>query len=325
MLDLDEKMENISHKVMTKVPIVFCFDDRLILPAGVCVHSLLFHAGPDTYYDIFIFHSASCSFPTSGYLEKLYGQFDNFSLTYMDVGHIFSDAFEIRNITSASYYRLLIPKLITHYDKVMYHDVDVIFREDQSHLFFSTDMSGYYVAGVNFTGGLEKSGRKYLNKLDLDWKTYILSGNVIFNLALMRQDGLVQIFEERVKKSTYIYQDMDIINIVCKGKIKRLPPTFCGTVEIFGFAARRNNPELYTTAELADVLLNGTIHYNGVKPWQSYCPNMDIWWEYYRKSVFYEPEFYYNFFFNKLDEYDRLPLLKRIKILARYFINGKLN
>ncbi|MEI2274387.1 glycosyltransferase family 8 protein [Sphingobacterium sp. ML3W] len=309
---------------MNIIPIVFCFDDRLILPAGVCITSLLEHARPDTFYDIFILHASSCSYPSTGYLERLNERYVNFKINYRNVGTVFSDAFEIRNITVAAYYRLMIPDVISEYDKVMYHDVDVIFREDLSELFNSTDMSNYYVGGVSFTGGLQKQERAYLSKLQLNWQEYILSGNLILNLSLLRKDNIVMQFKKEVERSKYRYQDMDIINIVCKGKIKRLPPVFCGTIEIFELASKQQRQSLYSPAELAAVLQIGIVHYNGPKPWNTYCPNMDLWWEYYRNSLYYDPQFYFEFFYLKLDEYDRLPLLKRVKILARYFLKGRL-
>lgn len=309
---------------MNIVPVVFCFDDHLTLPAAVCISSMLEHAKPDTFYDIFILHASDCHYPSTGYLEKLHERYDNFEISYRNVGTVFSGAFEIRNITIAAYYRLMIPEVIVEYDKVMYHDVDVIFRDDLSELFHSTDMDNYYVAGVSFSGGLEKQERAYLAKLKLDWQEYILSGNLILNLALLREDNIVVQFKKQVEQFKYRYQDMDIINIVCKGKIKRLPPVFCGTIEIFGLASKQQQQLLYSQVELAAVLQNGIVHYNGPKPWNTYCPNMDLWWAYYRDSVYYDPQFYFEFFYQKLDEYDRLSLLKRVKILIRYFIKGRL-
>ena len=72
-----------------------------------------------------------------------------------------------------------------------------------------------------------------------------------------------------------------------------------------------------------DPLLYSNIHYNGVKPWKDWCPNMDQWWEYYRKSPIYDPAFYFSFFNNKLEYLDQLSLIKRLKILLRYFILGR--
>lgn len=43
---------------MNIVPIAFAFDNNLILPACVCISSLMMNANEDTFYDIFILHSA---------------------------------------------------------------------------------------------------------------------------------------------------------------------------------------------------------------------------------------------------------------------------
>ena len=76
--------------------------------------------------------------------------------------------------------------------------------------------------------------------------------------------------------------------------------------------------------EAIEVALNkGTLHYNGHKPWKKYCVNFDIWWEYYRNSPFFDPHFYFEFYYSKLDELDQLSLWKRIKIWLRYFIIRK--
>ena len=42
---------------MVKIPIVFCFDSRIILGAAVTIKSLIEHAEETTCYDIRIFHS----------------------------------------------------------------------------------------------------------------------------------------------------------------------------------------------------------------------------------------------------------------------------
>ena len=43
---------------MNIVPIVYAFDNNLMLPACVCIFSLMSNAREDTFYDIFILHSA---------------------------------------------------------------------------------------------------------------------------------------------------------------------------------------------------------------------------------------------------------------------------
>ena len=80
---------------------------------------------------------------------------------------------------------------------------------------------------------------------------------------------------------------------------------------------------LFNSELIENAIQNGNLHFNGHKPWKKYCINFDIWWEYYRKSPFYDEKFYFDFFYSKLDELDQLSLWKRIKILVRYFVYGR--
>ncbi|UIR56008.1 glycosyltransferase family 8 protein [Sphingobacterium sp. SRCM116780] len=306
---------------MKIIPIVFCFDDNWEMPAGVCITSLLENANIDTFYDIFILYSSQSTFVQYDRLSALMNRYKNCKITYRSVGNQFEKAFQIRGITNSTYFRLLIPELIPEYDKIMYHDVDVIFRQDLAEIFESTDLTDFYVAGVTSPGGLNEGVKKDRLKLGLDSKDYILAGNIIFNNALLRQDGIVELFKKEVQTSQYQFQDMDIINIVCKGKTKRMAPVFCATIQIFNLAANQVKQDYYSLTELKEAEKMGIVHYNGPKPWVKYCPNFDIWWEYYRRSIFFDSKYYFDFFNDKIDEYDRLSLKKRIKILVRYFTN----
>jgi len=304
---------------MKKTPIVFCFDDNLLMPAGTCLSSLLKNANSDTFYDIFILHDEKAKFITSKYLEKLRDKYKNFSITYRSVGKAFEDAFEIRGITKACYYRLLIPEIIPEYDKIMYSDVDVIFREDQSDVFFNTNMEDFYVAGVSTPYSDISDYTR--NVIKIESSKYIASGNLIFNSKKILEDKILDKFKKLAKKA-WKYQDMDVINIACKGKIKYLSPSFCIVVTA---AEILSSPEQqYYDKKIAEHASRfGTIHYNGTKPWKTWCVNFDIWWEYYRKSIFFDSKFYFDFYKDKYDEYDKLSLYKRIKILVRYFKNNR--
>lgn len=307
------------------IPIVFCFDTNMELQAGVCITSLLLNAKPDTFYDIYILHGEQDSFENSK-LNKFSLLFGNCRIQYRCVGNAFESAFEIRGITIATYYRLLIPEIIQEYDKIIYSDVDVIFRNDLSGIFESTDVTGYYIGGVVDALGLKKDYHDYIEKeLGLSWTEYTCAGNLILNLALLRQDDIVGCFIDKVKTSAYKYQDQDILNIVCRGKILRMPPAFCYSADVTLYAANRLEQTLFTLEELLLAQEEGIVHYTGPKPWWGWCPNFDIWWEYYRKSIYFDPKVYYDFYMNKQSnaDYDCLSLWKRIKILIRYFKNGR--
>lgn len=311
---------------MKVVPIAFAFDENLIFPAGVCIHSLLINANPDTFYDIFILGSSKKELDLSS-LDKLKDSYTNFSIKYRKVASTFDDSFEIRGITPATYYRLMIPDFVPEYDKIIYSDVDVIFREDLSLWYEQTHLKDEYVAGVNSLSHLNRDTDDYYRKdLMIDSSKIIYAGNIILNSKKIREDGLGDKFKEHAFKK-YRFQDLDIINIVCKDRIKYMAPGFCLTTDITEFASmdKASLTSIWSEADIEHALKKGIVHYNGQKPWIGGCINFDIWWEYYRKSPYFDQCLYYRFFDNMLNHLDSLSLLKRIKILLRYFIFGKYN
>lgn len=309
---------------MNIVPIVFAFDNNLILPACICISSLMMNAKEDTFYDIFILYSSKIELEKEQ-LNKLSVLYKNCKINYKVVDGTFDNAFEIRGITAATYYRLLIPELIPEYDKIIYADVDIIFRMDLSSV-YNFDLGNNYIAatrelGMNFT----EDGKKYIHSMkELSLGKYIQAGFIIINSKVLKNENMISQFKTWSKKKLR-FQDQDILNIVCKERILYLSLEYNMTDYSYLFAMRK--PELLKdlfSCETIDFAINhGNIHFNGHKPWKKYSVNFDVWWEYYRKSPFFDEKFYFEFFYTRLNELDQLSLWKRIKILVRYFVYGK--
>ena len=308
---------------MRTIPIVLTFDNNMSLPAAVCISSMMQSANVDTFYDFYILYSNRR--PAIIGADKLLKTYSNMRFTYRDVGDVFNGAYEVRGITAAAYYRLLAANVVPEYDKVIYADVDMIFRLDLSDL-YECDLSDYYYGAVYAINlNLDYSGRKHVKSIGLVPGDYYLSGFSVMNLRKIREDNLIPFFVELASRN-YKYQDQDIMNIVCKNKILSIPYVYSMTVS--AFEAVSYNTKLLETKYLhnpfdRDPLVYSNIHFNGVKPWKDWCPNMDQWWECYRKSPIYDPAFYFNFFHNKLEYLDQLSLMKRIKILLRFFVFGR--
>lgn len=308
---------------MNRIPIVFAFDNKLAMPAAVCFYSLLANALPSTVYDIYILHRRGEALNLDA-VRRVMAQFSESTLTLREVGDEFDSSFEIRGITTPAYYRLLIPTLLPEHDHVIYSDVDVIFRSDLTEI-YNVDLEGCYFGGVNAIAELDKDMASYYKNLGLDPSKIIYSGNLLFNSKALRDNPAVMKEMMSLAQKKFKFQDMDVINIVCRDKIKYLTPAFCLTNYICQ-ATLNNRSQLksvWSDEEINDALTHGLVHYNGNKPWHTWAVNFDIWWEYYRRSPIFDERFYFDFFNSKLDELDRLSLLKRIKILARYFSHGK--
>ena len=306
---------------MRTVPILFTFDQSLLMPAGVCLTSLLESADADTFYDIFILHGPGCDFSA---LDMLKERFRNFRLTVREISGEFVGAYEVRGIPETAYYRLLSPELIPQYDKLLYSDVDVIIREDLSK-YYDLDLGDNYFAAVDNCSRLRPAVQDYISTLGIDWRdNYYYSGNLVINSALIRRDHMIEKFRE-LGKNAYDQQDMDIINIACNKRFLPLGPVFCLSVQLYALIVNRR-PEMdaiYGHESLDDALDHGIVHYNGMKPWKGACPNMDIWWSFYRRSQFFDEAFCQRFWDGQLTLLERLPLLKRIKMVLRYPIDNK--
>lgn len=309
---------------MNIIPIVFAFDNNLILPACVCISSLMMNAKDDTFYDIFILHSSHTALKKEA-LDKLPQYYKNCRIQYRQVDDTFDSAFEIRGITTPAYYRLLIPELITDYDKVIYSDADIIFRMDLSEL-YQTNIESYYLAATRDFGlNFGDDGIKYISSIDgLRQGQYLQSGFIMMNCKKMLQDKLVDQFRYLAKEKLK-YQDQDILNLTCGDKVLFLPIKYNMTDYSYYFLNKERNKiaSILTREDIEEAMYHGNIHFNGHKPWKKYSTNFDIWWEYYRKSPFFDEKFYFDFFYSKLNELDQLSLWKRIKILVRYFVYGK--
>lgn len=307
---------------MNVVPVVFAFDNNIVMPACVCITSLLENAHAETFYDIYILHANDVSLDKT-HLGRIATKYSNCSITYRVVDDTFKKAFEIRHVTIATYYRLLLSQLLPQYDKVIYSDVDIIFRMDLSDL-YQQNMSEYYIAAT-LDLGLNYLDPSYVRKHnDLEIGKYVQAGFVVFNLKKIREDNVTSNFVEHALKHKYIYQDQDILNICCRGKIKYLPP--CYNVNDCSFLALREYKMLggiYSPEQCNYARCCGNIHYSGKKPWKENCIFMDVWWEYYRRSVVYDVDNHFDFFFRLSFYLDTLSLRTRLKNLLKYFVYGK--
>ena len=251
---------------------------------------------------------------------RLPERYPNCRITCRKVEGEFVGGFEIRGIPETAYYRLISPKLIPEYDKILYSDVDVIIREDLGH-YYDLDLGENYFAGVDNCSRLRPAVQKYLKEsLGLDYRNgYYYSGNLIINSALIRRDGKMDEFRE-LGKNDYNQQDMDIMNIACNGRFLPLGPSYCLTNFLYELIVKKraDMEAIYGAEELDHAMKSGIVHYNGAKPWNGPCLNMDIWWDYYRRSPFFDEKFCYDFWNNQRNLLVKMPLLKRIKLLLRY-------
>ncbi|WP_428928737.1 glycosyltransferase family 8 protein [Marinibacterium sp. SX1] len=268
-----------SPEEQTEIPVIFCFDDRILLGAGVSMLSMLDAAAPGTTYDIHIFHP--------GFGPAIRGGFDSLvagtrhKIAYHEIA---PERFEgvpknKGSWTEIVYYRLLAPEVLDGLDKAIYSDVDVFFTRDMGAA-FATDLAcdgGADWAGVAAEGnGPQNVTHRHFPENPKD--TIYFSGFMVMNLERMRQRGAVgryfDVIEEMGDRLKFF--DLDILNIATD-RIRRLPFDYVVLEDVYeteDITASRDWAYLQSVYTLADLEAAredpAILHYAGRrgKPWQ---------------------------------------------------------
>lgn len=208
---------------MAKIPVVLTFDKRIILAGAVAIKSLIDSARPETEYDIYVYHPDIDKKTIKEYQKLI--ENTNHSLTFE---YISKDNFANAPInkggswTEIVYYRLLIPKLLPQYDKVIYFDTDAIILDDLSEI-YNEDLGDFDCSAVAMEVNNENMiSHKYFpeNKHDLTF----ISSFIVFNCKKMRENNFVEKIYENIEKfnTRLKFFDVDLLNLTCE-KIKKLP------------------------------------------------------------------------------------------------------
>ena len=260
---------------MTPVNIAFCINDNYVEQLIVVLWSIMKNLTTGRNVNVWIV-SSDMSDASKNYLRKLRLGFKNLHLNFLDI-----DAKELAQlprtidyISAETYYRYLLPNLLPNVDKILYMDADIIVNGDISSL-YDTDISKYYMAGGY---DLYIDDIKYKSKIGFEQdELYVNAGVLLMNLKQMRTDNIPQKLIDTTKNmaSKVKYQDQDIINIVCRGKILEFD-------SIYNYTSHNilKEKSKYKHAVV--------IHYTGPnKPWlsDSNNPMRHLWRRYAKKTA----------------------------------------
>lgn len=305
---------------MNKIPVVFAFSDNFALPASIAIKSLLENKNTTTEYDIFVIFDE-----LSEDVKQKIETITNINWLKIDE-KIFDKAPSNSYWTKSVYYRLLISQLIKEYDKVIYSDVDVLFKSDLSEI-FNYNIENSYWAGVIAEKNDENTQcHQYFveNKNEYIY----MSGFMLINCKKMCEDDFVSKMFDTIEKFAQRLKmfDLEVLNL-STNKISAVPFEYCVLENIYDEKDIKNAPEYPWLSKVYtdEVLLKARkspkiIHYAGKNPkiWKRKTNNIpQYYFEYIKNSPFYENEYYF-------------PTLKMVmkklayKILAKISLNKKI-
>lgn len=274
------------------IPVAFSFDDNFTLPAWVAVKSLIDNAARQTRYHIFIMYS-SLSEENIALFSALANEHAEITFLKID-NRRFDNAPKSVAWPYEVYYRLIIPELIPQYDKVIYSDVDVMFKGDLSAL-YNQDFNNFQIGAVaaertDELNGVHQHFPEYINDL------IYFSGLIVFNNKKCREDKIVDRFFENMRryKNRLKMFDLEVMNLSC-GKIKPVGLEYC-VLENLYYEKYQTTAEykflrnVYSDAEIdAAVEKPVIVHYAGaiVKMWKKIKPAAD-YYAYVNRSPYFD-------------------------------------
>ncbi|MBD5448573.1 MAG: glycosyltransferase family 8 protein [Lachnospiraceae bacterium] len=269
------------------INIAFCFDENIAEQVKVTVASLLDHgATQQEHYHIYCICTKEAAYIEETLRRIVERRDQESSLTVKVAENLYQNAYEVRGISTGTYLRLMLHRLLPEVDRLIYADVDVLFQDHLSDL-WQTDMTDCVLAavkgGVNLSDKWEwNSDRPYWKHLEGMQGRYINAGVVLMDLAKIRRRNLEKQWNEWAKEKLY-YQDQDILNITCQNAIRYVSPRYNRLAYLEEKDYDRLVSEgIFTLQECEEAMHHPAIlHYTGDKPWKRYDTNLGpLWWNY---------------------------------------------
>ncbi|MDR1432728.1 MAG: glycosyltransferase family 8 protein [Puniceicoccales bacterium] len=274
------------------IPMVLSADNNFATQMCVTIYSLLKNANRDTFYDLHLLLSSDFEEKYKVAISE-YETGGKCKVNFIDMG-MHRIGVSAGYFPEAAYCRLLAADLLPNYSKCIYLDSDIVVLDDLFGL-YSTDMTGFYIAGVKDLRIISCDARLYVASIGVkDVNSYVNSGVLVMNLDSIRENGLVKRFISMAKhgidgKNQFEFPDQDILNIVCQGKIKHLDYRFNVLPSFVLESAIEAN---FGKEVILEAINNPSVVHFAVKsskPWKNpTAPFAEKWWKYARKSPFYE-------------------------------------
>ena len=283
------------------IPVVLAADNNYVPMLATTMCSLLANASDAYHYHITVLTN-NISHDNQMTLKAFAQQMKAASVQFLNVSQLINiEELSTNNphISVETYYRFLIQDILPDFDKVVYLDSDLIVRDDISEL-YNIDLGDSLIAAVrdvdylgnlNFKDGERLAYTKSVLGMDNPYD-YFQAGVLVLNTKALRKDVPSSIWFEEAKDTRYIYNDQDILNARCEGRVTFLDPRWNvmhdGLHRIDAACSKAPAPvfQEYLDARKDEKV----IHYAGVeKPWNTFnCDRALEYWRYARQTPYYE-------------------------------------
>ena len=300
----DVRKEDDVLPTVTKnnIPIVVVSSDYYVPYLDVYLRALS-DVKSDTYhYDVIVL-TKSITDENKKRLQANFSNEKNLSIRFYNPKKLIGDLnFYVSNACYAeeANYRLLVPWILQGYPKAIVTDVDLLFRKDPAELYqevtfankeciaFSKDV--VYQGWILMDPDMMDYAKKVL-KLEQPF-TYVNTGVMVADLDKIRRLYTCRQVLEFAHTHHFKIQEQDILNVFYEGKIHFLDISWNYYLKTNSFVhdAVKWAPATAVKEYESSGNSPGVIHWaSQPKPWaEPSLPLANIWWNYARKSEFYE-------------------------------------
>lgn len=283
------------------VNIVFSTSEYFAPYCATTIRSIIKNANPKRCYDIVVLEQ-ELQKKTKKRIESLMNGNPNISIRFYNVKRLFQ-GYQLRVVEHFSvetYFRLVIPNVLSSYDKVLYLDSDLIAKTDVGEL-FDTDITDFTIAaaidvvGEGIVNGFNDEKIKYYKKYVRlkNYREQLNGGVLLLNLPKIREQYSTEELLRFAALSNFDLADQDVLNSLFQGQIKWLDLAWNASNDEEGtlraYVATFASADHYEDYKMA-IKEPKIIHYAGtIKPWHD--PNYQFaeeFWNTLRETPFYD-------------------------------------
>lgn len=230
MTDFNSEKNYVHNKIENAIPVVLACNDGYVPQLVVCLKSIVDSTDDNRVYDIVIFNR-DISLQNQKVITDFFAEKNYVKITFVNISS-YVEGYILKakaHISTETFYRFLIIDILKCYQKVLYLDCDLIVKRDLTQL-FDIDLESNLIAAcrdVDFNGQcnlLCMDTKNYLHtvlKLDAP-RNYFQAGVLVLNVEELNKVVTVKQLFEMADTGIYKYSDQDILNIVCKNRVKYL-------------------------------------------------------------------------------------------------------
>lgn len=277
------------------IPIVLATDNNYAAVLSVALQSIIENSNENNNYDILIFSDRVTDI-NKKMLQYMVEDICNFSLRFVEVSSIldkYSFKFNNAQLSRATFMRLLIPKVLCDYSKIIYLDCDLVLLKDAAEL-YSQELENNILGAVRDPHVIEvwkfrdEIKKHIIENVKLDTPNdYFNAGVLVIDVSkwkkLYTSEQLLTIATQR----KWMWEDQDVLNYTLRNKVKYLDASW----NVFWVPCPSTQQMMETNTEYLRAL-NGPkiIHFAaGAMPIKRSGDKFAYYyWKYARNTPFYE-------------------------------------